>query len=138
MSLDQQVSQAAAMSLDELEETLGVTAIGSEGLDDAVTGRSVLFSVAAEGNKESAERFLSSTLKTKGRALFTKLWKIIREAVCYAYREGLPVKDDADIVKYLVGAAVAAAKITAGLAILIVTIAVKMGLDKMCPVPATE
>jgi hypothetical protein len=52
-------------------------------------------------------------------------------SVPFSRSEKLPI-DGKDLVAYLVTAIVSAGAITNGLAVLVITIAIKRGLDRMC------
>jgi hypothetical protein len=135
MANEHEIAQALSMTEDELLESLGIAAIGTEDIKDVVSSREFLQSVAAESNSESAARLLSSSLLGRGKTFFWKLWEKVKGIVCYIHNEGIKIEGDADLVKYLVGVIVAAGAIANGLAVLVVTIAVKMGLTNLCPTP---
>lgn len=135
MSLEDEITRAMALSNEELIETLGVTALGTAGTEEAASSRTILLSVAEEMNPIAARSLLSKSLMERGEALFSKLWEQTKGIVCYIYREGIKVEEEADLVKYLAGAIIAAGAIANALVVLVVTIAVKRGLDLLCPVP---
>ena len=136
MSLKAQVSHDvdAVWDMDEtsLIELLGVSQMGTEAVADSLESYALLSSVAAETDGIIAKSNLTHSLKAKGQAFFTKLWNSIKEIICHIYTENLPVEGDKDLAKYLVGVIVAAGKLTNALAALIITIAVKKGLDTLC------
>jgi hypothetical protein len=68
---------------------------------------------------------------TVTRKVFEKRWSQIKKVVCKFYSDGTKV-DGKDLVTAIVAAIAVALKITAGWVIVVVTIAVKQGLGKMC------
>jgi len=120
------------MDEDALTELLGVSQMGTDAVEDSLHSFGMLATVAGESDGVKAKADLSDYLKHKGAAFFKKLWKRVRETVCHIYSEGLPVEGDKDLAKYLAGIVIAAGKLTNALAVLVITIAVKKGLDALC------
>lgn len=82
------------------------------------------------GDGSNASRLTPLNLNVSSLA-FQKRWLQIKSFVCKFYSDGVKV-DGKDLVTAIVAAIGAALNIAAGWVIVVVTIAVKQGLDKMC------
>jgi hypothetical protein len=130
----QDAQHALSMSPDELYETLGVSDMGSESFNDAVNTRLDLHAAALNTNPVAARASLTGKLLSRGKAVFARLWGEAKKLVCFIHRSDAKLDGDANLVKYLAGVVVAALKWNAGIALAVVTIAFKHGLDQVCPV----
>jgi hypothetical protein len=118
-------------SLNDLYADLAITdagTAGSLGLDLESLG-SIKAVMAAE---DASPANIASWLISKGKALFNQLWPAAKAVVCQIYGED---KGDTDLkgwVARVAAAIVGLLNITAAAAILVVTIALKLGLDALC------
>jgi hypothetical protein len=136
MTLEKNINSAFDMTDEELIEALGVASLGNVEFGDAITTRAGLISIKAGAPSIFSEPGFWDKLKIAGEAFFLKLWNEVKAIVCYVYRKDLKIEDDLDLIKYLVGLVVALGTISNPLAVLVITIAVKRGLDLLCPLPA--
>lgn len=121
-----------AQSVNDLYADLAITdagTAGSMGLDlESLT--SIRAIMRAE---DAAPDNIISWLVNKGKAIFNKLWPAAKAVVCAVYKEDGGDSGDlkgwvAKVAAMLVGLL----NITAAAAILVVTIAIKLGLDALC------
>ena len=116
-------------SVDDLYGHLG-------GADAAPQPEAVSDSLAALGAKaRTADPGLLQDLASKGRALFEKYWPMVQAKVCSLYAEDGGSGDRKGWIAKAAGAIAAAFNLTATVAVLIIGIAIKLGLDALC---ATE
>ncbi len=127
------VDTAWAMKDDEIYRLLGLAQMGTKNVTEAAKSLNLVMAAAMSTNISKATTSVSGTLEAEGKKYFEQLWKNVRGIICQIYSEKLPV-DGKDLVTYLVVAIVAAGAITNALAVLVITIAVKKGLDKLCGV----
>lgn len=128
----QQFEAAWSMSEDELYEHLGMASLGTESVSEAVGSFQMLKSMAASTDSVETAQLFGGLLE-RGKKYFWKLWEGIKEAVCKAYREGDAIGDKKDLGAYLVGVVIKAGKIVNPLASFVIAVAIKLGLDTLCP-----
>lgn len=107
--------------------------MGTEDATEALESYEKLEALVGKEDGIASKSRLIDWLMEKGQALFEKTWAAIKDTVCYIHREGLNIDDNKTLAKYLAAAVVAAGSVTNALAVLVVSIAVKNGLDNMCP-----
>lgn len=127
-----EIDEAWAMDEDELLLRVGLAAAGTETLSETNASYTKMASLAAHPNGQMAMASLDNWLLSKGRKAIKKLWREIKKLICDAYKEGIKVKGDKDIVGYLVGLVTASGKLSGSLAVFVVTWVVKKRLAKMC------
>jgi hypothetical protein len=125
------VDAAWAMKDDEIFRLLGLAQMGTRNVIEATKSMKFVMAAVANTNAAVATASVSGSLEAEGKSFFEELWEKIKEIICQIYSEKLPI-DGKDLVAYLVAAIVAAGAITNALAVLVITIAIKKGLDKMC------
>ena len=134
------VEQLFALDEDELFKRLGILDAGQgEDLVEAMHSLDRVRSLgqepfrAAGGHDESFSDDVLDWLKEKGMALFNQVWGEAKAIVCKLYRDKATVADNKDLIAYLVPLVVSAVTDAAApLLLLVVTIAVKRGLDSLC------
>lgn len=126
-----EIENALLMSLDEIEESLGVAVMGWESADSAIYDRSFLLSVADEENPQAAARFLKGSLRQKAKLFFARFWEKLKDIICRLPRDTLP-PSQGGLVAYLADLIVAILKIPQGIAVLLAIMIVKKGLDNIC------
>ena len=124
-------------NLDEVEiyKLLGASGAGTEDSLDAIDSYRSIKSFAANNNGAIAESQLDEWLIEKGKVVYEKTWGAIKSIVCHIHNEGLSIVGDQNLVSYIVSAVMAVVRISSALILLVVTLAVKFGLDKLCPIP---
>lgn len=134
----EQIRQDAAaaweMKEEEIYRTLGLARLGTGTLAEARNSMKFVMSVAASANVSEATASAAGTLEEEGRSYFEELWNSVKAIICQVHSEKLPVAGK-DLVSTLAAVIVAAGAITNALAVLVITIAVKRGLDFMCGIP---
>jgi hypothetical protein len=128
----QQVQTAWTMSEEDLYKHLGMADLGTRSVTEAVDSMNMLMTAAANTDSASATMSLGQSLMEKGQRVFVSLWDGLKEVVCTIYKDKTGIGDAKDLVTYLVAAVVAAGTISNPLAVLVITIAVKKGLDTLC------
>lgn len=129
----QQVLEAWNMSEDDLYKHLGMASLGTRSFSESVSSMNMLMSTAANTNAAVATKSLGDSLLEKGKEFFEWSWKRIKGIVCTIYT-GKTNIGDKDLATYIAGVVAAAGTVTNPLAALIITIAVKKGLDKLCAI----
>lgn len=127
------VDAAWSMNDDEIYRLLGLAQMGTRNVAEATKSMKLVMSAAANTNVAEATASVSASLEAEGKNYFEELWENFKEIICQIYSEKLPIAGK-DLAAYLVAAIVAAGAITNALAVLVITIAIKRGLDKMCGV----
>jgi len=122
-----------AMSEEDAYRHLGMASLGNTTVAESVHSMRMLTAAAADSNGTEASRALGDGLLEKGKEYFQWLWKGLKEIVCTIYKGKIAIEKDQDLAKYLVDIVVTAGKITLPLAALVISTAVKLGLDKLCP-----
>lgn len=122
------------MNEEEIYKQLGLASMGTESMVEAVGSMKFIMSTAANTNTVAATKSIEKSLAKKGRNYFDRLWRKVRDIACKIYSEKLPIGDKKDLAAYIVSILASATKIGNPLLVLIVTIAIKKGLDKMCKV----
>ena len=113
-------------SVDDLYSHLG-------GADAAPQPEAVSASLAAlHANAKAASPGLLDDLKAKGKALFDKYWPMVQAKVCALYAEDGGSGDKKGWIAKAAGAIAAAFNLTATVAVLVIGIAIKLGLDALC------
>lgn len=130
-NVDQQLGTAWEMSEDELYKHLGMASLGTESISESVGSMNMLMSIAENTNARLATESLGKNLLAKGKSLFSWLWDQIKTIVCAAYKDKINIGGK-ELAKYLLDIIVAAGKLTNAIAILVITIAIKKGLAKLC------
>ena len=132
VSLSQEeFSELQSDNLDDLYASLALTDAGNAGaMGLSLNSLSSLKSVMSAEN--AAPGGIIGWLIQKGRALFNSLWPAAKALVCGIYKEDSGDSDLKDWVARVAAALVGLLNITAAVAILIVTIAMKLGLDAIC------
>lgn len=132
--IESQIELALSMSEDDLLQALGATSTGNASVQEAtVLGGLLAKSSSSNQMILDQHHFSASHLIDLGEALFAKMWPKVRGMICHVYLDETKVGDK-DLATYLVGLLVAALSISNALAILLVTLAIKRGLDMLCPV----
>jgi hypothetical protein len=126
-----QVQPIWAMREDELLRLLGMASLGTESTKEAIGSMKMLMSAAKTENVTSATGILDDGLWKRGRELFDSMWAGFKGIVCTIYRDKVTVEGK-ELAAYLAAAVAAATGIANPLAALVITIAVKRGLDKLC------
>ena len=94
---------------------------------------------ALHANAKAADPSLLQDLKSKGKALFDKYWPMVQAKVCGLYAEDGGSGDRKGWIAKAADAIAAAFNLTAAVAVLVIGIAIKLGLDALCatkPSPA--
>ena len=128
-----QVQQAWDMSDDDLYKQLGMASLGTSNFTESVSSMNMLMSVATNTDAHLATKSLGGSLLSKGKVFFAETWNSIKGLVCTIYNEKI-LLGDKDLAAYIIAAIVAAGMLTNALAILIITLAVKKGLNTMCAI----
>ena len=129
------VDATSTMKDDEIYRLLGLAQMGTQNVAEATKSMKLVMSAAANINVAEATTSVSGSLEADGKNYFEELWDSIKDIICQIYSEKLPV-DGKDLVAYLVAAIVAAGAIANALAVLVITIAVRKGLNNMCGIKA--
>jgi len=129
----QQVQQAWNMSDDDLYKQLGMASLGTSNFTESIDSMNMLMSVANNTDAHLATKSLGDNLLNKGKVVFTQTWNSIKGLVCTIYNEKILLEGQ-DLATYIIAAIIAAGKLANALATLIVTLAVKKGLAKMCAI----
>lgn len=132
--LVQQAQEVWDMDEDQLYHFLGMNSLGTKDIAESVDSMNMLMSAAANTDGALAKKILNKHLRIKGEALFKHAWESVKGIVCTIYEEQISIGGK-DLVAYLVAVIVAAGALTNALAVVVITIAVKKGLDKLCKVP---
>lgn len=133
MTVSSDVDAVWDLDSEQLIIRLGVSEMGTEDANEALVSFNKLEAFAGDTNGIVAKSSLVDWLREKGKALFERTWALIKEKVCAIHQEGVNIDDDKDLTKYIVAAVTAALNVTNALAVLVISIAVKKGLDDMCP-----
>lgn len=133
LDVAQQIDVVWDMSEDDLYKHLGMASLGTESASEAASSMKFLMSTAENSDGAVSKRNLADTLLERGKKAFEVLWNGLKDIVCTIYREGQPVGDAKDLSAYIVGILITTGKIANPLAAIVITIAVKKGLDLMCP-----
>jgi hypothetical protein len=128
----QQVQTAWTMSEEDLYKHLGMADLGTRSVTEAVDSMNMLISAAANTDAASATLFLGQSLLENGHRVFELLWGGLKDLVCTIYSEKSSIGDAKDLATYIAAVVVAAGAISNPLAVLVITIAVKKGLDNLC------
>lgn len=131
--LAQQVQQAWNMSADDLYKQLGMASLGTSNFTESIDSMNLLMSVASNTDAHLATKSLGDNLLNKGKVVFTQTWNSIKDLVCTIYNEKI-LLEGKDLATYIIAAIIAAGRLVNALATLIVTLAVKKGLTKMCAI----
>ncbi len=115
----------------EVYRLLGLAQMGTKSVTLAKKSMSSVMSAAANTNAKEAMASISGSLEVGGISYFEELWGNIKGIICQIYNDKLQIEGK-DLAAYLVAALVSAVSISSALAVLVITIAVKRGLDKMC------
>ena len=134
MDAAQQVDAVWDKSEDDLFKYLGMAYLGTVSIDESIDSMNALVSVAGDSNADSAISTLGNNLQVKGQHYFKLLWDDLKGVVCTIYNGKTNIDQEKDLAAYLVDVVIAAGKIANPLAALVITIAVKKGLDKLCAV----
>lgn len=129
----QQVQEAWSMSVEDLYKHLGMASLGARSFSESKSAMNMLMSAAANTDAKLATKSLGDSLLENGEAFFNWLWDDVKGIVCTIYNDKTAIGDAKDLASYIVGVVVAAGTISNPLAVLVITIAVKKGLDKLCP-----
>lgn len=130
----QQIDVIWNMSEDDLYKHLGMASLGTESMSEAVSSMQFLMSTAENTDSAVSKRNLADTLLERGKKTFDVLWNGLKNIVCSIYRGGQPVGDAKDLSAYIIGILIETGKIANPFVALVITIAVKKGLDLLCPV----
>lgn len=131
-------NQLNSQDVEELYADLALTDAGTAGtLGLNLSGLSTMKGIM---NAEAAAAGdIWSWLVQKGKALFNDLWPQMKSLVCEIYKED---GDDASVlagwVAKVATAILTIVNVTAAVAILVVTIAIKVGLNKLCNAGAEQ
>lgn len=127
------------LSIDEAYQQLGLAEAGNENLEGAIRSMATVRGYALHSYGDVSVRSMSEWFYSKGLEYFKKIWNSIKKIACEIYRKDVEVKDGKDLVKYIAekvieaGTALGIAAIGNAVVILVITIAVKQGLDALCP-----
>lgn len=130
----QQIDAIWDMSKEDIYKQLGVASLGTESTIEAANSLKFLKSTAANDDGAVSVQNLEDMLLDHGKKYFDKLWNGVKGIVCTIYHQGKPIGDAKDLAAYIVGLLVTAGKIVNPLAAMVIVVAVKIGLDMMCPV----
>ena len=145
-NIEQEVQDAWNMSEEDLYKHLGMVSLGTNSLSESTRSMNMLMSMAANPDAEIATNTLWENLLENGRNYFARAWNALKDIICTIYK-GNDKLEGKDLVSYIVGellgmigGAIAAGTLLAGiisnpLLILVITIAVKKGLDLLCAIP---
>lgn len=131
--IKQDVEDVWKMKEGEIYRHLGLAYMGTTNVVAARMSMKRVMSAAASTDAETAVDLLSKTLEKDGKKHFNATWKKIKKIACQLY-SSKPKLGGKDLVEYLVTAVAALVSITSAVAILVITLAVKYGLDKLCSV----
>lgn len=134
MSIQNEVESVWEMSEDQLLANLGLADIATKDNAAALKSYDKVVSLLNNQDKTMTHQDAFEWIRENGIEAFKRIWKTIKESVCQIYHENTSVEDDKGLAVYLSGIVVATLGITNALAVLVITIAVKRGLDNMCPV----
>lgn len=129
----EQIDEIWNLNEEELYRRLGMASLGTENALEAAGSMQFLIAVAANTDAMAARHFLSENLLTRGQTFFNRLWSSAKEIICTTYHEGHRVGDTKDMAAYLVDILVNAGRIANPLATVVVIIAIRRGLERMCP-----
>ncbi len=129
----QQVEQAWVMSDEDLYRHLGMASLGTSNFNESVGSMKMLMSTAANTDADLATKSLGDSFLSAGQVFFAQMWDSLKGVVCSIYNDKINIGDK-DLAAYIVGILLAAGTITNALAVLIVTIAVKKGLNNLCAI----
>lgn len=115
----------------EVYSLLGLAEMGTKNITQAQKSMSFIMLAAANTNRGEAVAAVSDSLEEDGKNYFEELWEKIKGVICQIYNDKLQIEGK-DLAAYLVAAIVSAISISNALAVLVITIAVKRGLDNMC------
>jgi hypothetical protein len=127
----QQVEQAWVMSDEDLYRHLGMASLGTSSFTESIGSMKMLVATANNTDANLATKSLGDNLLNKGKVFFAQTLDRVKGLICTIYNGNMKVGDK-DLAAYIVAAIVAAGTLTNALAVLIVTIAVKQGLTKLC------
>lgn len=114
-------------SVDDLYGHLGgADATASDAVSDSLT--------ALQAHARTADPGLLQDLASKGKALFEKYWPMVKDKVCGLYAEDGGSGDRKGWIAKAAGAIAGAFNLTATVAVLVIGIAIKLGLDALCGV----
>jgi hypothetical protein len=130
--LIKQVREAWEMSDEELYKRLGLASLGTRSFAESTVSMQLLLSSAGDTNAAHATRVLCDDLLEKGRIYFAWLWNNLKNFVCIIHGDGNAIGEGRDLVAYIAGILIAAGKISNPIAVLVITIAVRKGLDELC------
>jgi hypothetical protein len=119
-------------SVDDLYGHLGgaEAAPQPEAVSDSLT--------ALSAKAKTADPSLLQDLASRGKALFDRYWPMVQAKVCGLYAEDGGSHDRKGWIAKAAGAIAAAFNLTATVAVLVIGIAIKLGLDALCATePAT-
>ncbi|MDO9338888.1 MAG: hypothetical protein Q7T61_21040 [Caulobacter sp.] len=115
-----------AASVEDLYGHLG-------GADDTARPEAVSPSLTAlHASAKAAEPGLLSDLAAKGKALFEKYWPLARDKVCDLYADDGGQGDRKGWIAKAAAAIASALNLSATVAVLVIGIAIKLGLDALC------
>lgn len=128
---EQEFGQLQANDIDDLYANLALTDAGTAGtMGLSLSSLSSMKAImSAEG---AASGGILHWLVEKGRALFDALWPAAKSLVCAIYKEDSGDSDLKGWVAKVAAALVGLLNVTAAVAILVVSIAIKLGLDAIC------
>lgn len=127
----EEIEAAWKMDEGEIYRHLGLAQMGTRSVLEARSSLKKVMAAAASERIEASTKSLSLSLEKEGKKTFKDAWKAIKGIVCKVYCMK-PKVSGKDLVESLVGVAAAAVSITSAILILVVTLAVKIGLTKLC------
>jgi len=121
------------MDDNEIYHYLGLAKMGTTNIMESEVSIKKLMSIAANTNADEAKRSLFVNLEELGKKYFKETWNAIKKIVCRIYTDKLQIEGK-ELVVYLVAAILEVIKIANPLLILIITLAVRQGLNILCEV----
>ncbi len=133
IQIEKDAKAAWSMDDEEIYRLIGLVKMGTESVMEAKKSIGFVMSVAGNNDTDVAIALTNSTFLEKGKRHFRELWDGLKKIVCEIYARNLKLEGK-DLVTYIVAAIMATVNIANALLVLIITIAVKKGLDKLCAV----
>lgn len=133
-----EISAAWELDTDALYRHLGMASLGTISMEESKKSMSFVLAHATSMNAAASEDSFLDRLLDKGKALFDWMWSELKGAVCEIYNKKTPIGDAKDLAEYIATGLILAGKTVNPVVTIVVVIAVRKGLDALCPVPAVS
>lgn len=137
-SLQTEIDSAWKMSDEQIYTYLGISAAGTGNVQPTISDMYSLMSTGKVNNMEEAMSFRWGGFLEIGKSFFNQAWAGMRDQICQLHEQNSEVLDEKSLTSIIVTAIVGAAGITQAIAVLLVTLAVRQGLNMLCSVPQVE